>query len=283
MIMIPNGPGKPNNYVEFINELKSLVADGKVPQSRIDDAVRRILRIKFQLGIFASTSTDPKLTAAIGSPEHRAVARECVRESLVLLKNGNHILPLSKKIRHLVVVGGAADDLGIQCGGWTIDWQGRPGNVTHGGTTLLAAIRKTVSPDTEVNFSPDASDLKNADAVIAVVGEPPYAEGIGDRTDLNLSAADAALIAKAKAGGAPVVTILYSGRPLVLNAALADSSAFVAAWLPGTEGFGMTDVLFGDHKFTGKLSRAWPADNDHLRTGDPAGKPLFSLGFGLSH
>ena len=110
-----------------------------------------------------------------------------MRESLVLLKNENHILPLSKKIKHLVVVGEAADDLGIQCGGWTIDWQGRRGKVTHGGTTLLAAIRQTVSPETQVTFSPDASDLKDADAVIAVVGEPPYAEDKGDRRDLNLS------------------------------------------------------------------------------------------------
>jgi beta-glucosidase len=281
MIMIPNGSGKPNNYVEFIDDLKSLVAEGKVPQSRIDDAVRRILRIKFQLGLFENTATDPKLTAAIGSPEHRKVARECVRESLVLLKNKNHILPLSKEIKHLVVVGAGAGDLGMQCGGWTIDWQGRRGNVTHGGTTLLAAIRQTVSPGTQVIYSPDANDLTNADAVIAVVGELPYAEMKGDRTNLDLSVADLALIAKAKAGGAPVITVLFSGRPLILNSALADSDALVAAWLPGTEGSGMTDVLFGDHKFTGKLPRTWPRDNDHIRAGDTAEKPLFPSGFGL--
>jgi beta-glucosidase len=154
--------------------------------------------------------------------------------------------------------------------------------VTPGGTTLLAAIRKTVSPETQVIYSADASDVTNADAVIVVVGEPPYAEGRGDRPNLNLPAQDAALIAKAKAGGAPVVTVLFSGRPLVLNSALADSSAFVAAWLPGTEGLGMTDVLFGDHKFTGKLPRAWPASNNHVRTGDTAEKPLFPFGFGLT-
>lgn len=257
MIMIPNGPGKTNNYVEFINDLKALVAEGKVPPSRIDDAVRRILRIKFQLGLFQGAATDPALTAAIGSPEHRAVARQCVRESLVLLKNENHVLPLAKNLKHLVVVGAGADDLGMQCGGWTITWQGGHGNVTHGGTTLLAAIRQTVSPATQVTFSPDASDLKDADAVIAVVGESPYAEMKGDRKELKLSAADTALIAKAKAAGVPVVTVLYSGRPLELGAALADSDAFVAAWLPGTEGEGMTDDLFGDYKFTGKLPRAW--------------------------
>ena len=276
MIMIPNAPGKPNNYVEFIDDLKTLVAAGKVSQARIDDAVKRILRIKFALGIFESTATDPQLTAAVGSQEHRAVARECVRESLVLLKNEKHLLPLAKTIEHLAVVGTAADDLGMQCGGWTIDWQGTRGNVTHGGTTLLAAIRQTVSPETKITFSPDASDLKNADAIIVVVGELPYAEMKGDRNELNLSAEDAALIAKAKASGAPVVTILFSGRPLVLDSALTDSSAFVAAWLPGTEGAGMTDVLFGDHKFTGKLPRVWPASNDK------AAKPLFPFGFGLT-
>jgi len=283
MIMIPNGPDKPNNYIEFITKLKELVAAGKVPQSRIDDAVSRILRVKFQLGLFDSTATDPALTAAIGSPEHRAVAREAVRESLVLLKNDNKILPLSKKIKHLAIVGAAADDLGMQCGGWTVDWQGRKGEVTHGGKTILAAIRQAVSPQTEVTFSPDAGDLKNADAIIAVVGEQPYAEMKGDFTNLDLSVEDRAVITRAKASGMPVITILFSGRPLILNSALDDSSAFVAAWLPGTEGLGMTDVLFGDFKFTGKLPRAWPRSNDHLASSDKSEKPLFPFGYGLSH
>jgi beta-glucosidase len=282
MIMIPNGAGKANNYVQFIDDLKSLVADGKVSQARIDDAVSRILRIKFQLGLFESTATDPKLTASTGSPEHRAVARACVRESLVLLKNEKHILPLSKKIKHLVLVGPAADDLGMQCGGWTIDWQGRTGEVTHGGTTILAAIRQTVSPETQVSFSTDGSSLKDADAVIVVIGEAPYAEMKGDRQDLNLSAADQALVARAKSSGVPVVTVLFSGRPLVLNSALTDSDAFVAAWLPGTEGLGVTDVLFGDCKFSGKLPRVWPHSNEHIVSTDKSEKPLFPFGFGLA-
>ena len=281
MFMIPNSPGKPNNYAEFINDLKALVDEGKVSQSRIDDAVRRILRVKYQMGLFQSTATDPALTAAVGSPEHRAVARQCVRESLVLLKNENHILPLSKNIKHLAVVGTGADDLGMQCGGWTVNWQGSRGNVMPGGTTLLAALKQAVSPETQITFSPNAGDLQNADVVIAVVGEPPYAEMKGDREQLNLSAEDMALIAWAKASGKPVVTILYSGRPLILDSALADSTAFIAAWLPGTEGLGMTDALFGDYKFTGKLPRIWPADNQHLRTADAAQKLLFPFGFGL--
>jgi len=255
MIMIPNGPDKPNNYVEFINDLKALVAEGKVPLSRIDDAVRRILRIKFQMGLFDAAATDPALTAAVGSPAHRAVARQCVRESLVLLKNENHTLPLAKNLKHLVVVGAGADDLGMQCGGWTVDWQGGHGNITRGGTTLLAAIRQTVSPQTEVTFSPDASNVKNADAIIAVVGEPPYAEMKGDRETLDLSADDTALMARAKATGVPVVTLVFSGRPLLWEAAQADSAAFVAAWLPGSEGLGMTDVLFGDYPFKGRMPR----------------------------
>jgi beta-glucosidase len=188
------------------------------------------------------------------------------------LKNDNHVLPLSRKIKHLVVVGAGADDLGMQCGGWTVDWQGGHGNVTRGGTTLLAAIQQAVSPDTKVTFSANASDLKNADVIIAVVGEPPYAEMKGDREHLDLSEADAALIATAKASGAPVVTILYSGRPLALGSALAGSAAFVAAWLPGSEGSGMTDVLFGDYKFTGKLPRVWLENN----------QPLFPFGFGIT-
>jgi beta-glucosidase len=283
MVMIPYGPGRHNNYVEFIRDLKALVAAGKVPQSRIDDAVTRILRIKFQMGLFAGDNTDPKLTAAIGSPEHRAVARECVRESLVLLKNEHQTLPLSKQLKHLVVVGEAADDLGMQCGGWTIDWQGRKGKVTPGGTTLLTAIKGAVSAGTTVTYSADGSEVSGADAVVVVVGEEPYAEMKGDRQNLDLSEADRALIAKAKATGAPVVTILYSGRPLVLGSALKASDAFVAAWLPGTEGEGMTDVLFGDTPFTGTLARNWPKTDEELASLSSTAHSLFKHGFGLKN
>ncbi len=283
MIMIPAGPGEKNNYVEFINYLKELVADGKVSQARIDDAVRRILRVKFQMELFKNPWTDPALTAAIGSPEHRQVARDCVRESLVLLKNSNHVLPLAKNIKHLAVVGKAADDLGIQCGGWTIDWQGKLGNVTTGGTTLLAAIKQTVSSETEVNFSPDGGDLKNADAVIVVVGELPYAEMKGDCQDLRLSPEEQALVAKAKQSGKKVIMLIYSGRPLILDAALENSDALVAAWLPGTEGEGIADVLFGDAKPTGKLPRLWPRNNEQLSDLNAVGEPLFPFGYGLTY
>ena len=284
MVMIPYGLGQSNNFVEFISDLKQLVAEKSVSEARIDDAVRRILRVKFAMGSFEHPYTDPALTAAIGSPEHRAVARECVRQSLVQLKNDHHVIPLSKTLKHLVVIGAAADDIGIQCGGWTISWQGQSGHCLHGGTTILTAIRNTVSAGTQVTFSPDGSAVQGADAVVAVLGELPYAEYKGDRTDLPLPATEAALVAKAKAAGVPVVTVLLSGRPLILGSALAASDAFLAAWLPGTEGQGVADVLFGDYKPTGQLPRQWPRNRDGMATtlSNPStGNPLFPFGFSL--
>lgn len=281
MIMIPYGPGRTNNYVEFIDDLKELVAEGKISQSRIDDAVSRILRVKFQMGLFENPWTDPSLIAQIGSPEHRQVARKCVQQSLVLLKNEHHALPLAKNLKHLVVIGRGADDLGMQCGGWTVDWQGN-GQLTYG-TTILQGIRDAVSPETQVTYSPDGTDINNADAVIVVVGETPYAEYKGDRTNLDLSANDAALIATARASGARVTTILLSGRPLILGTTLKSSDAFIAAWLPGTEGEGIADVLFGDVKPMGKLPREWPSNDHQFAANAMQGKPLFPLGYGLSY
>jgi beta-glucosidase len=283
MIMIPYGPGQPNNYIEFLTILKRLAAEGKVPMARMDDAVRRILRVKFQMGLFEHPFTDPALTAQVGSAEHREVARQCVRASLVLLKNKKHCLPLSKQVRRLAVVGRAADNLGIQCGGWTIDWQGKPGKISTGGTTILEAIRKTVAPGAKVTFSADGSGVAGVDAVLVVIGEQPYAEMKGDRTDLNLPAEDRAMIHRAKSAGAPVLTILLSGRPLILGSALDESDAFVAAWLPGTEGQGVADVLFGDYRPTGKLSRIWPREMEQVAAGAAAKRPLFPDGFGLSY
>jgi beta-glucosidase len=286
MVMIPYGPGRPNNFVEFIQDLKQLVAAQQVPMTRIDDAVRRILHVKFEMGLFDHPYGDPALAAAIGSAEHRAVARECVRQSLVPLKNDHHALPLAKNLKHLAVVGAAADDIGIQCGGWTISWQGQSGNTIHGGTTILTAIRKTVAAGTQVTFSADGSDLKEADAVVVVLGESPYAETAGDRSDLQLPATDVALVEKAKSAGVPVITVLLSGRPLILGRALDASDAFLAAWLPGTEGQGVADVLFGDYKPTGKLPRQWPRNNGGLATmaqSSSAGALLFPQGFSMEN
>ena len=280
MVMIPAGPGEKNSYVDFARALKALVAEKRVSQERIDDAVRRILQVKLQLGLFEEPFADKRLTADVGSPAHRAVARQCVEQSLVLLKNSGAALPLSKKLHHLLVAGRAADDLGIQCGGWTIDWQGRTGAVTSGGTTILKAIRDSVSPETQVTYSPDGSNTARADAAVVVVGEMPYAEMKGDRTDLRLAPNDAALIERIKRSGVPVVTVLLSGRPLILGQALDESDAFVAAWLPGTEGQGVADVLFGDYQPTGKLPCPWPASMDGLQSESQA---LFPYGFGLAY
>ncbi len=283
MAMIPNGPGQGHNYVEFVTTLTELVNEKRVPLARIDDAVRRILQAKFAMGALEPKPVDPALTAAIGSAEHRKVARECVRQSLVLLKNEPATLPLSKKLKRVQVVGKAADDLGMQCGGWTISWQGATGKVTTG-TTILEAIRQTVSSDTVVSFSPDGTGVERADAVIVVVGETPYAEMKGDRNDLRLSAEDSALIKKAKQSGAPVVTVLLSGRPLILGDALETSDSFIAAWLPGTEGQGVADVLFGDFKPTGKLPRNWPhATAATSAQSKSESEPLFPFGFGLTY
>ena len=276
MIMIPYGPKEPNNYVEFISKLTELVNEGRVPLARIDDANRRILRTKLKLGVFDSKPVDPELTAAIGSDAHRQVARQCVRESLVLLKNDRSALPLAKGVKRVAVVGKAADDLGIQCGGWTITWQGETGKVTKG-TTILEAIRRTAGTDSTVTYSTDGAGIQSADAIIVVIGETPYAEGKGDRKELSLPASDVALVKKAKQSGAPVVTILLSGRPLVLGEALDSSDAFIAAWLPGTEGMGVADVLFGDFKPTGKLPQVWPRAGKSSKA-----ESAFAFGYGLT-
>jgi beta-glucosidase len=285
MVMLPAGPGEHNNYQDFARLLKELVAEKKVSPGRVDDAVRRILRVKFQLGLFEEPFADSRLVAGVGSPEHRAVARECVQQSLVLLKNANAALPISKNARRLVVAGPAADNLGIQCGGWTIDWQGRDGEVTTGGTTILAAIRQTVAPGCQVVFSPDGAEAAGAEAVVVVVGEPPYAEMKGDRAGLALAAGDAALIERVKKTGVPVVTVLLSGRPLILGPSLGNSDALVAAWLPGTEGQGVADVLFGDRAPAGRLPCPWPENMSQLSANAnlTTAQPLFPYGFGLTY
>jgi len=285
MIMIPNAPGKDNNYVQFMTLLKELVNENKVPLSRIDDAVRRILLVKFEMNIFANPFTDRTLMPTFGSKEHRQVARECVRQSLVLLKNENKTLPISKKVKHITLAGTSADDIGNQCGGWTIDWQGKSGNTISGGTTILQAVKNAVSKNTAVSYSKDGSEVKDADVVLVVVGETPYAEMFGDREDLNLSKEDIAAIETVKKSGKPYVVILFSGRPMIVESQLKDANAFVAAWLPGSEGAGITDVLFGDFNFTGKLGHSWPKTMEQIpiNVGDKNYDPLFPYGFGLKY
>jgi beta-glucosidase len=227
---------------------------------------------------------DRRLHRSFGSADHRQVARECVRQSLVLLKNEKKVLPLSKKIARIHVGGRSADDIGNQCGGWTIDWQGKSGNITTGGTTILKAIQEAVSPATKVTFSGDGGGASGADVGIVVVGELPYAEGRGDREDLSLSIEDTTAITNMKRANIPLVIILVSGRPMIINDALSQADAFVAAWLPGTEGRGITDVLLGDYKPTGKLSCSWPRSISQvpINVGDADYDPLFRYGFGLT-
>jgi beta-glucosidase len=281
MVMVPT------EYERFFNLLRELVKEGKVPMSRIDDAVTRILRVKLAMGLMdksRSPLADRRLHRTFGSAEHRQAARECVRQSLVLLKNEKRTLPLSKRLSRIHVAGKSADDLGNQCGGWTIDWQGKSGNVTTGGTTILKAIQNAVSQTTKVTFSKDGTGAGGANAGIVVIGETPYAEGVGDREILALNAEDVAAINNMKNAGIPVVAVLLSGRPMIINDVLGQCDAFVAAWLPGTEGQGVADVLFGDYKPTGKLSFSWPRSMAQIpiNVGDKNYDPLFKYGFGLT-
>ena len=277
----------PVRYKELYGDLKDLAEKGEVPMSRIDDAVLRILRVKYAMGLFEagrSQMADRALQRRFGSAAHRAVARRAVRQSLVLLKNDKRTLPLAKTARRIHVAGKSADDIGNQCGGWTISWQGESGAVTTGGTTILAAMRAAAG-EGRVTFAKDGSGAAGADVGVVVVGETPYAEYKGDRDDLSLAAEDVDAIAKVKAAGIPVVVVVVSGRPLILGKALDMADAVVAAWLPGTEGQGVADVLFGDYKPTGKLSVTWPRSMDQvpINVGDARYDPLFAYGFGLTY
>jgi beta-glucosidase len=274
MMMIGWGPGMP----DFVSNCKLAVNQGRIQQSRIDDAVKRILRLKFRLGLFERPYSIRSMNSTFGSALHRDVARQCVRESMVLLKNDSATLPIPKTA-NVVVVGAFSDDIGRQCGGWTITWQGQFGNVTTG-TTVKKAI-SAVCQGT-VTYSVTGDSLGNADYVVVVVGEEPYAEGPGDRSDLSLSQAHKDLITKCANSGKKVVCLLFSGRPMIITDVLPKCNAFVAAWLPGTEGLGITDVLFGDYDFKGKLKHTWPSSMTQIPINSGDGKTgLFPYGYGL--
>jgi beta-glucosidase len=283
MVMVPS------NYKNFIGGLRELVEEGRVPMSRIDDAVKRILRVKYAMGMFEegySPLADERLRDSIGRESHRQLAREAVRKSLVLVKNDDALLPISRNLQRIHVSGSSADDIGRQCGGWTIDWQGASGDVIPG-TTILEAVRSAVSADTQVTFSADGTGAEGADLAVVVIGEAPYAEGHGDSFDLALADADVQTVANVKKLGIPMAVILVSGRPLVVSDVLNDSDAFLAAWLPGTEGAGVTDVLFGDVQPTGRLSFTWPKGVNQLPSESgravKQGEPLFEFGHGLTY
>ena len=280
------------SWREGLPEIIRLVEDGKVPMSRIDDAVTRILRMKVRLGLFDSPLSSAAFAHAMGSEAHREVARQAVRESLVLLKNQGGILPLDKD-KKVIVAGSHADNVAYQSGGWTKKWQGahedRYGHAARpveGATSILDGIRNLIGSDLVIDAGPSGVRT-DAEVAIIVVGEEPYAEGAGDRAaeELVLGPGQRDLVRAYHEQGIKVVVVLVSGRPLLVNDELAWSDAFVAAWLPGSEGQGIAEVLFGDHDFTGRLGFSWPRDASQvpIRIGDADYDPLFPYGFGLRY
>ncbi|MGW7521067.1 glycoside hydrolase family 3 protein [Streptomyces sp. NPDC054796] len=278
MVMVPY------DYKKFTQLLRAEVDAGRVPMSRIDDANRRILTKKFELGLFENPFTDRSYTGKVGSAKHRAVAREAVRESQVLLKNEDRTLPLGKRDK-VFVAGKNADDIGNQSGGWTITWQGSSGPITPG-TTILDGIRSEARDPSDVTYDRHGDGIDDSyDVAVAVVGETPYAEGEGDRPgSLGLDQEDLETLARLKASGVPVAVVLVSGRPLDIADELPGWDALLASWLPGTEGNGVSDVLYGDHKPGGKLPVTWMRDaaQQPINVGDGK-KPLFPYGYGLTY
>ncbi len=307
----------PERWKSFISGLRTQVERGAVPIERIDDAVGRILRVKSAIGLFDRPRPWARRGSndlAFGSAEHREVAREAVRKSLVLLKNGRGVLPLQRDAR-ILVTGRNAHDRGRQCGGFTVEWQGVSGNdAIEGGSSIWEGIRATAPGAVLCEEGGAGARADDFDVAVVVIGERPYAEGMGDirepgpvRAGTNhlpagpgvlmpygqtlelatLHPDDLATIRGLSVRGIPVVAILISGRPLVVDAELAESAAFVAAWLPGSEGAGVADVLFGAYEFQGRLPMSWPGDmpgdGDSRSNGTRGGcaRALFPLGYGL--
>ena len=272
--------------------LKAAVLKGTVTTDRIDDAVRRILRQKIRLDLFNNPFPDSSLIESIGKNEHRAIAKQAVRESLVLLKNENGVLPLNKNTK-VVVVGEFADNSGLQSGGWTINWQGTTESY-KGATTILDGIKK-ISQSEVIYDKNGTGHVKDADVAIVVVGETPYAEFYGDiggemdAYDLTLTPAHQEYIETYSKRGIKTVVVLISGRPLVTTKQIHKSDAFVAAWLPGSEGDGIAEVLYGDYDFKGKLPHSWPKSEDDYNgkygpnLWDSSIEPLYPFGYGLTY
>ena len=285
MIMVPGKHSKKSHsYIEFINLLKKSILEGSVSINRINDAVYRILKIKYSMGLFEKPLKDYKKLKEVGSSRNRELAREGVNKSVVILQNNNDVLPISKNIKSILVAGKHGDDLGYQCGGWTISWQGGSGNITIG-TTILDGIRDNIESHSSVTFSENGDEANDHDIIIAVVGETPYAEMKGDRESLELSNKDKILIEKLIKTGKPIVLILISGRPMIITPYLEYVDAVLAAWFPGTEGIGVADLLFGDVSPSAKLSFSWPKNMGQIpiNYGDKTYDPLFPLGYGLTY
>jgi beta-glucosidase len=288
---------EPNTAKQFEDLLTAEVNAGRVGMARINDAVRRILRMKFQLGLFERPYASTAHIDRVGSAAHRALARQAVAESQVLLKNQGGVLPL-RRDAHLYVAGRNADNIGNQAGGWTLQWQGVSGEDVIPGTTVLDGIRQ-VAPRAEVTYSADGSaPTGGADVGVVVVGETPYAEGYGDvggpawpwgtpaqqePKSLTLQPADRAVVDRVCSAIATCVVLIVSGRPQVVTDQLGQMDALVASWLPGSEGAGVADVLFGRRPFTGRLSMTWPrtAAQVPINVGDRDYRPLYPYGWGL--
>ncbi len=287
---------EPFSAQQFVDLLLAEVEADRVSEDRIDDAVRRILQAKFELGLFEHPFASTDNLDQVGSDEHRALAREAVAESQVLLKNDGDVLPLAPDA-DIYVAGRNADNIGNQAGGWTIQWQGVSGDIIPG-TTILEGIEE-MAPDAAITFSADASaPMAGQDVGIVVVGETPYAEGYGDvggpecgfcslpqqeEKSLSLQPADRMVVDRVCEAIATCIVLIVSGRPQIITDQLGEIDALIASWLPGSEGAGVADVLFGQRPFTGKLPMTWPrsADQVPINIGDANYDPLFPYGFGL--
>ncbi len=278
----------PYDYKSFLVDMRKAVEQGKISQSRIDDAVGRILYQKFKAGLFDKTQQTAK-PEIIGSKQNRALARKAAASSVVLLKNNKSILPLSKSNNHILVAGSGADNVGRQSGAWTVEWQGVDGNWMPGGTSILQGIKQTIDSNTTVDFEENGvfnNYTQKADVGIVVVSEKPYAEGWGDNAKPSIDKADLEAIKHTKESANKVVVVILSGRPILIANEIPGWDAAMAAWLPGSEGSGIADVLFGDEPFRGKLPLPWPANIEQLPTNANGStrdgtKPLFERYFGL--
>ena len=285
----------PENWKDLLRNTIRQVKSGEISEARLNDAVRNILTVKSRLGLFNGRVPHEFKENYLGHPKHIALARQAVRESLVLLKNNNRLLPLNPK-QHIGIIGDAAKKISSQTGGWTITWQGRENlnsdfvNVN----SIYEALEKTIlSSGGTVEFSNNGKFTKDPDVVIGVFGEEPYAEMLGDLKDVSFAATDPKFLPLLEAMNAqsiPTVSIFLSGRPLVVNRQLNASDAFIAAWLPGSAVEGIADVIFTKddeihHDFTGKLSYSWPKTKDQsvLNFTDSIYDPLFPYGYGLSY
>jgi len=273
------------NFSAFIGNIQNAYNVGNISSNRINDAVQRILTTKFTLGLFDHPYADRALTQYVGCAANRALARQAVRESMTILKNQNDLLPLRKDLHHVHVAGKNADNLGYQCGGWTIYWQGGSGNITIG-TTIYAAITQTVSQATQVTFSQDGTGAAGADVGIVVIGETPYAEWFGDAADLSWwlpNNGDLTTVNNVLNAGVPVIVVMVTGRPLNIWPYSTNWNAVVETWLPGTEGQGVADILFGNYYPQNYLPHSWQYSNSQLpcHVGVPNYSPQFPYSFHL--